>query len=402
MNSHSEYAEPTVISDILQLIGYKTKPVHSKLQPSAVKLPHEFVRDISRTPGKILPPNFASASKEKLLQSELTAEEQETLDRLTSCQNSNVIGSFKSGLWRGEDQDQSPWQKMVAMTKRGSMSSETRMLPAPSDVEWQVGADEQAADDDENGTDIGVSVGQRSNEVERSSQMPDQASSGKEQSLACCSGVDSLKRSDSGRDLDANETEVNQGQSLDNYSIGESSKGRRASQDESNKNQNFLKSLETSEASGPVHEIKSDTCLVFINDIQCDLEKEAKDDENVNRKSGKLDLPFLPRTERSKSSGDIKTDAMRSLHINVPGKGLFNKVRKNMKFALPSPTLGRHRKGNNEKAERRCTERGSMEQESAEQESMEQESAEQDSENKRLAELFPKKTFRKISLPGPL
>ena len=404
MNSHSDYAEPTVISDILQLIGCKTKPVHSKLQASAVKLPHEFVRDISRTPTKILPTNFKSASKEKLHQLDLTAEEQETLNRLTSCQNTNVITSWKnkSGIWKGEDSEGSssensspakpkPWQNVLSITRRGSFPYDRKMLTAPKDVEWKVGHDDDL--DDEESRKAKSCTDRLSDGIERDGEKSDRrlscegefeeskdqhliaVSSGKSKDESEVGNAGILGHGDSGKDGATSDAE-----SLMDHKLH---------YDYIRRDEDCLEKKELSEPSlssdGKIH----DNCLIFINDVQSDFEQETAalnlDDENTGENNENADLSCSARINvpgRSKSSGDIKGDYLRNFQINVPGRGLFDKMRKNVKFTLPSSALARHRKEKAERSAKASTDKGT--------------------DSERPNELSPKQVFRKMSLPGSL
>ena len=344
-----------------------------------MKLPHEFVRDISRTPAKILPTNFTSASKEKLQQLDLTADEQETLNRLTSCQNTNVITSWKSkgGIWKAEDSDgnrsensspvkQAPWQKVIAITRRGSLPSDRKMLPAPKDVEWTIGNDDNI--DTESNNTKGY-INRSSSDIERSSSDADSESQSAESK-----GQDSVVMTCDSY-VDAKTVQI----------LGDMRSGR----DENLQVTEHHSDMKQHHCDKNIDEHDENThekCLVFINGVQTDFEEETaeshQDDGLIASSNENKHLSLLPRTERSKSSGDIKADITQNFHVNVPGRGLFNKMRKNLKFTLPSPVLSRHRKNNIEKSD--------------------QESAEIDSDIEGPKESLPKKAGRKMSLPGSL
>jgi len=394
VNSHSDYADPTVISDILQMIGYKTKPVENKLEATAVKLPHEFVRDISRTSTKILPANFTSASKDKLQQLDLTAEEQETLNRLTSCQNTNVISSLKNktGIWKGDDSDGNssensspvkPWQKLMDIASRGS-SNDMKMLMAPKDAEWKIGTDDDVCPGSVDGK---LSKGQSSSDIESMGESTSVGIKGEGQRTEIrgqqfaesdTTKPKGVEETSTGKLLSDNESSKHEVTTTETKMCDQQLQNMGNSRD-----QHCLERTEISQVS-PLSNDQNyqGKCLVFINDIQSDIEKEAEtmtlphQDENTAKKSEDTNLPVSTRAERSSSSGDIDAGTLR----NFPGRGLFDKMRKNVKFALPSPTLRRQRKDNDEKTE--------------------QENAKTETEKPK--ESFPKQAVRKMSLPGSL
>lgn len=369
------------------MIGYSTKPVTSNVQASAVKLPHEFVRDISRTPTKILPPNFTSASKDKLQQLELTAEEQETINRLTSCQNSNVIDSLKSKstVWRGDEADendsendspskQSTWQKVMALTKRGSLPDK-RMLLAPNEapVEWELGAEEGETGVNEIESDVNYSGAEDDNpkrgfgEFQVKVQSEEEMNSASQSLESNCKGpINEVTEIASARYSVHKESEDDKHDGIsssERFEIADSSKGQ-GSVVESSKDE------ETT--SDPLrHENKSDACLVFINDVQHDVDTEISDicDKNDSTTEDKIILSRIAEQNDARNSP-----------IKIPGKALLEKVRRNVKFALPSPTLGRRFKEETGKSDAETTQ--------------------PDCETS--AGSFPKKAFRKMSFPGSL
>ena len=361
-----------------------------------MKLPHEFVRDISRTPTKILPTNFKSASKEKLHQLDLTAEEQETLDRLTSCQNTNVITSWKnkSAIWKGEDSDgnssensspakQKPWQKVVSITRRGSFPYERKMLPAPKDIDWNVGDDDDL-DDEESGNTKSTNLLSSGIEVdgEKSDKRISSEGEIKESRDEHLIAVDSgSKRKDENKVGDAAILgDVDKDASSED---AESLIDRKLRHDRC---EDYSKRIDISQPSLSADGKMHDKCLIFINDVQSDFENETaamnQDGEGTAETNENTDSFCLARTERSKSSGDIKGDGLRNFQINVPGKGLLDKMRKNVKFTLPSSALTRHRKGKAEKSDKASADIGS--------------------DTERPNDLSSKKGFRKMSLPGSL
>ena len=352
------------------MIGYKTKAVESKLETTAVKLPHEFVRDISRTSTKILPANFTSASKDKLQQLDLTAEEQETLNRLTSCQNTNVISSWKNktGIWKGDDSDGNnsetsspikPWQKVMDIARRGS-SNDMKMLMAPKDVQWKIGTDDYGAGPDS--VDDKQPIGQSLGEIESMGERTSVGIKGEGQSTEIRG--QQFVGSDTTKLKDVDETNTGKLLSDNKSSEDEVTTTEKKQFDQKLQNIGSSRDQHSSEQTeiSQVLPLSNDQncqgkCLVFINDIESDIEKETENttlphlDENTTKKNEDANLPVSTRAERSRSSGDIEADTFR----NFPGRGLFDKMRKNVKFALPSPTLRRHRKDNVEKTEQENT-----------------------------------------------
>lgn len=380
-----------MISDILQLIGYKTKPVQSKVQASAVKLPHEFVRDISRTPTKILPPNFSSTTKEKQ-QPELTAEEQETLDRLTSCQNSNVIDSLKSksAVWKGEDSDgnssengspskQSTWQKVVSMTKRSSLPSERKPLLPANHVQlgWKIGCED-------NETDASTMEGSMHSDstTRRSSAGIVQRSDNEINDRGQCS-----KSNSRGLDLESDGDRCNDDKTVkDGVLQGEVDGmekriGENRSDDQGSKGQETENSQR--EPINPNADRKADKCVLLVNDEERNVEIESLISENSDTLAQvTANLPNPARAERSKSSSDIKSEGIGDTHMSIPGKELFNKMRRNMKFALPSPTIGRRSRQSKETVEKELPKTAL--------------------ENEATQETFRNRALRKMSFPGSL
>ncbi len=91
-----------MISDILDLVNVKTKPVEQSSPKAGLKNPQEIVKQISKTPKEILSqaPIFSSKD-DSTQQPNLTPEEHETVERLSSCKNSNIGENFPK--WRNKD-----------------------------------------------------------------------------------------------------------------------------------------------------------------------------------------------------------------------------------------------------------------------------------------------------------
>eukprot|EP00795_Rhopilema_esculentum_P011499 gene11499-21716_t len=374
VNSHSEYAEPTVIHDVLQLIGYKTNPVETATAATAVKMPQDYVKEISKTPTKILPQSFPLPGKDAKPQQpleELTAEEQETLDRLTSCQTGTVIDSLKNkgGFWKNDDSgdaensgisdtQSSKWGKVVSITMRSSLARNRKMIEAGNVIQ----KDDQSLQSEDTSCLHEV--------TEQQDISYSECNDGDVSKSSCPKGevsdmdgelkyTDAVQGGNEVRNTNQPKVTVGLSKSIDSQVLSRCG------------NEETIEDSKTGDALMP------------------------KDSSKEKMRSGTLSLPsFHTRTERSKSAGDIKTNLMKGNDIRditespptetkkdsikIPGRELFSKVCKNVKFALPSPTLSRHKK--------------STEKESSGDQS-------KDTENPDSS-TFPGKAFRKMSFPG--
>ena len=104
VKSHSEYSDPVVLSEIFDLVGVKTKPVTPSSPTPNLTNPQDIVKQISKTPHNIisktpLVPLFNS--KPPTTQPDLTADEQGTMERLSSCQDSAIIEALPT--WNTKD-----------------------------------------------------------------------------------------------------------------------------------------------------------------------------------------------------------------------------------------------------------------------------------------------------------
>eukprot|EP00794_Sanderia_malayensis_P018268 gene18268-20088_t len=103
IKSHSDYSEATTISQILDMVGVKTKPVETALESGESTInPKDIVKQISKKPKDILTTAPLFSNKQSCVNAELTAEEQETLERLVSCKSS----SSSLSSWRMKEAEQ--------------------------------------------------------------------------------------------------------------------------------------------------------------------------------------------------------------------------------------------------------------------------------------------------------
>ena len=338
-------------------------------------MPQDYVKEISKTPTKILPQSFPLPGKDAKQQQpleELTSEEQETLDRLTSCQTGTVIDSLKNkgGFWKNDDSgdpensgisdtQSSKWGKVVSITMRSSLTRNRKMIEAGKVIP----KDDQSLQSE---------VKSCLHEVT-------------EQQDTCISECN---------DGDVSKSNSAKGEVSDLDGELKYTDALQGGNEVRNTNQpkvtvGWSKSIDSLVLSrGGNEEIIEDRSN--IGDALM-----PKDSPKEKTRSGTLCLPsFHTRTERSKSAGDINTNIMKGNDIRdvteslptetkkdsikIPGRELFSKVCKNVKFALPSPTLSRHKQ--------------STEKESSGDQNKDTENPDSSS--------FPGKAFRKMSFPG--
>ena len=411
VNSHSEYADPVMISAILQLIGMKTKPIENPSPTKTLKKPQDIVKEISITPTKILPNSLLS--KEAPQQHEFSPEEQVTLDRLTSCQNKTVIDNLKSGFWKNEDSDSagsdsgSPshsrkWMDVFNISKRGSITSFNRgegsrlMITASDDQslaisnaaqDLHVSASElrgcmaEGTNQRSDTYDSGVLfvMGAKDNGQTSTDRSCTVGSEDRSHIVKGESGSLSKDITDLGRDIDMEDKGyciTGQSTSLMNDSADDQSQKHACTARTQSSN-------ETNEVEG----------RRYIPDTMMRMEQNLKEGTceesgtNQSKFKNRLSTPFLSLDKRRKSAEDVlltKTAVESKTRFEMPGKGLLNKVKKNVKFTLPSPTLGRRR---NDTAKETAVENDAPE----------------NMEQTRTTSLlsFKHKVARKLSYPGP-
>lgn len=359
------------------------------------------------TPTKILPNSLVS--KDAPQQHEFSPEEQDTLDRLTSCQNKTVIDNLKSGFWKNEDSDSagsdsgSPnhprrWMNVFNISKRGSITSLNRgegnrlMITAGDDQSFEisnVAQDLQIPSSDLRGHKA-ESMNQSSDTYGSSVLFEGAKDKGQTITLSGAIGSEdrgcNVKRESASFSKDI--TDLRSDIEMEGKSHGITGQSTFFMHDSSDDQIERLicavptqrTSKEADEKNLPETKIRTEENL-----------KEGIGEENKTNQSkftNKLSTSFLSLDNRRKSAEDVlltKNTVESKTRFEMPGKGLLNKVKNNVKFTLPSPTLGR-RKNDNMK-------------ETALDESDRSENVEQTRTTSLLS--FKHNVARKLSYPGP-
>ena len=410
VNSHSEYADPVMISGILQSIGMKTKPIENPSPTKTLKKPQDIVKEISITPTKILPNSLLS--KDIPQQHEFSPEEQVTLDRLTSCQNKTVIDNLKSGFWKNEDSDSagsdngSPnhsrrWMDVFNISKRGSITSFNRgegsrlMITASDDQSLEISNVAQ---------DLHVSTSElRGHKAEDMNQRSNTYDSGvlfemgtkdygqTSTDRSCTVGSEDRSHSvkEESASLSKDITDLGSDSDMEDKCYSITGQSRSLMNDSADDQSEKLTCTARTQSSSETNEAEQ----INLIDTKIKMEQNLKEgiceesETNQSKLKSKLSTPFLSLDKRRKSAEDVlltKNAVESKTRFEMPGKGLLNKVKKNVKFTLPSPTLGRRR---NDTAKETAVENDAPE----------------NMEQTRTTSLlsFKHNVVRKLSYPGP-